>query len=900
MSGARSLLLFSASAAALACAIPQTARAAQEGAQATPLQEVIVTARKRSENIQNIPVAVTAVSGEKLDRFSLRSIEGIAASTPQLNVVRGNSGSGATISLRGIGSTFTSVGIEQSVAVNLDGVYYGQGRIINEGFFDMKQVEILRGPQALFFGKNATAGVISFQSADPGNRFEALARVGYEFKGKAASYEGVVSGPITDQLGIRLAVRYSDQTGAYMHNDAPAASLTTLDVAKGFAATVHPGLAPAGDLPQEKDASARLTVKYTPSDQFSLTVKGGLTKYRTQDATWNYEVTDCPLGHTQVNPTELCNADRHMQQNAVPADIAAANPLLNRHGGQLYQDYDAYSLSANAAYTADTVDITSVTGLHRFVNYFLGDYDFTGGANGGTWGFERSAYKAFSEEIRAQTKLDGPLNFMAGIFAQTTRLDFHQQIIFPGALANSAAPDPSLQYVTLEKLAHTDGNTLAGFGQVQWDITPTLHLDVGARLTHETKDSTFTQPYVVPPFQAAFRQGHVLAKDQKFHNFSPEATFTWKPSQDWTAFASYKHGYKSGGFSISALDSVTTTVDKVAFSPEKVKGFEGGLRAFLADHTLRLALDAYAYEYTGLQVDYFDAPHVVFITRNAGSSTARGVEFEGEWAPPVASGLVLRGTLAYNRARYKSFLNAPCWGGQTPAQGCTIDATGSTVQNLTGKPTALAPMDRRTGRQLRARPDVGPRVRSERQPALLEFLLRQPFRQSEHQAIVLHDHRRLAASSDEGCALGALAHREEPHRQVRRHLHLRRAQLGLGDRYGRRREIRPYHRSKPAPHHRRAGHLEILVHARRPLAGAFLTEQAHDRPFAGLPSQARHNARPGAPRRRTSRRRRDHRSRQRPAERLAQRIHRSGALRGRAARAVRQAAAARLPLARCG
>ena len=700
LAGARSLLLFSTSAAALACAIPQVAHAADAGAgaaaaadpaQGAALDEIIVTARKRDENIQNIPVAVTAVSAEKLDRFNLRSIEGIAASTPQLNVVRGNSGSGATISLRGIGSTFTSVGIEQSVAVNLDGVYYGQGRIINEGFFDMKQVEILRGPQALFFGKNATAGVISFQSADPGNHFEALARAGYEFKGGVANYEGVVSGPVTDQFGLRLAVRYSDQTGAYMHNDAPAKTLTTLDVANGFAATVHTVPAPVGDLPQEKDFSARLTAKYTPSDQFSLTVKGSVTKYRTKDATWNYEVTDCPLGHTQVNPTELCNADRRMQQNPVPADIAATNPILNRHGGQLYQDYNAYALSANAAYTADKVDITSVTGLQQFVDYFLGDYDFTGATDGGTWGFERSKYRAFSEEIRAQTKLDGPLNFMAGIFAQTTRMDFHQEIIFPGALANSAAPDPSLQYVTLEKLGRTDGDTLAGFAQLQWKVTPTLELDAGARLTHETKDSTFIQPYVVAPFQSAFRQGDLLADNQKFHNVSPEATLTWTPSTDWTAFASYKHGYKSGGFSISALDSVTTTVDKLAFAPEKVKGFEGGLRAFLANRTLRLALDVYDYKYSDLQIDYFDAPHVLFVTRNAGSSTAKGVEFEGEWAPPPVPGLVVRGTLAYNRARYKSFAGAPCWGGQTPAQGCTIDATGSTIQDLSGKPTALAP-----------------------------------------------------------------------------------------------------------------------------------------------------------------------------------------------------------------
>ena len=688
--GSRSLLLATASAAAVLGAAPQVAHAA-DADRSQALQEVIVTARKREENIQNIPVAVTAVSAAKLDRYNLRNIEGIAQSTPQLNVVRGNSGSGATISLRGIGSSFTSIGIEQSVAVNLDGVYYGQGRILNEGFFDMQQVEILRGPQALFFGKNATAGVISFRSADPGDHFQAMARAGYEFKGQVASYEGMVSGPVTDKLGLRLAVRYSDQTGGYMTNDAPASQLMTLDVAKGFAPSFHTAPAPVRELPQEKDFGARFTAKYTPNDNFSLTVKAGITKYRTKDATWNYEMVNCPLGHTQVNPTESCSNNWHMQQNPVPADIAATNGILNRHGGQLYQDYDAYAYSANAAYTGDKVDVTSVTGLHRFVNYFLGDYDFTGGVNGGTWGLERSRYKALSEELRIQTKFDGPVNLMTGLFAQATRMNFLQQIIFPGALENSAVTDPSLRYLTLAKLSHTNGKTIAGFAQVQWKILPNLELDAGGRYTDETKDSTFTQPYVVPPYQAAFRQDHVLAANQKFNNFSPEATLTWKPSSDWTAFIAYKHGYKSGGFSISALDSVTTTVNDVAFGPEKVKGWEGGVRAYLAGHTVRLALDAYAYEYDGLQVDYFDAAHILFVTRNAGSSTAKGVEFEGEWAPPVVRGLTLRGTLAYNKARYKSFHGAPCWVGQTPAEGCTIDATGSPIQDLSGKPTALAP-----------------------------------------------------------------------------------------------------------------------------------------------------------------------------------------------------------------
>ncbi|MBW8812821.1 MAG: TonB-dependent receptor [Caulobacterales bacterium] len=690
----RKVLLLSAASAALIGAAPTWAIAADAAPAATSapaLEEVIVTARKRQENIQNIPVAVTAVSAQKLDNYGLRSLEGIAASIPQLNIVRGNSGSGATISLRGIGSTFTSIGIEQSVAVNLDGVYYGQGRIINEGFFDMKQVEILRGPQALFFGKNASAGVVSFRSADPGDHFEALARAGYEFEGKVANFEGVVSGPVTDQLGLRLAVRYSDQTGGYMENIAPPTTLHTLNIATG-AITAHPTPAPERDVPGERDLGIRATAKYTPSDQFSLTAKGSITRYRVDNATWNYEVASCPLGHTQVNPTETCGEDRKMQQNDVPADVAATNPLLGRHGGHLYQDYDAYAFSVEADYTGDKVDVTSVAGLHRFVNYFLGDYDFTGASDGGTWGSERSKYKAFSEEVRAQTKLDGPLNFMAGVYYQTTRLDFDQQIIFPGALENSVVTDPTKRYITVAKLSYTDGTTFAGFGQVQWKFTPQLELDAGARYTHETKDSQFVQPYVIAAYQPVFRQNHPIPANQSFNNLSPEVTLTWKPSDDVTAFVGYKKGFKSGGFSGSGLDSAigNTTVNDLAFRPEKVKGVEAGLRAVLFDRRVRVAVDAYRYTYDDLQVDYFDAAKIQFITKNAAASRVQGVEVEGEWAPPQVSGLTLRGTWNYNKSHYTSFGDAPCYGGQTIAEGCTI-VGGRPVQNLSGAPTALAP-----------------------------------------------------------------------------------------------------------------------------------------------------------------------------------------------------------------
>jgi iron complex outermembrane recepter protein len=687
-SGTRALLLVSAIGAMLA---PDFTRA--EG-----LEEIVVTARKREENVQNIPVAVTAISAAQLDNYSLRSLEQIAASTPELTVVRGSSGSGATLSLRGIGSSFTSIGIEQSVAVNVDGVYYGQGRVINEGFFDMKQVEILKGPQALFFGKNSTAGVISFTSADPGKEFEAMARAGYEFESRTPSVEAVVSGPVSDTFGLRLAIRGADMQGGYVENQAPDKTYTTLNLAN-FASTIHNDPAPQRDVPGEQDFMARLTAKYTPSDDLSVTLKGTLNRYRINDATWSNLMYSCPgvaagilgpqgipAGTSQLNH-QSCSKNWVIQQNDVPPDIAATNPLLNRHGGSLYQDYDAFGFTSDVAYHLSSVDLSAVMGYYNFTNYFLGDYDASGATDGGTWGAERSAYDAFSTELRAQTKLDSPVNFMVGGYFQKTTLDFHQLVIFPGGLEDSSVADPSLRYITLEKKSYTDGSTAAGFGQVIWDFQPGWEFTGGARYTHETKDSEFRQPYVVSAYQAVYVQGTPLAANQKFHNVSPEATLTWKAADNVTVYGAYKQGYKSGGFSGSALYSTNTTVKDLAFNPEKAKGFEVGIKSTWLGGRLRFDADVFQYHYDDLQIDFFDSAKLAFVTLNAGSSRTQGVETQLEWA--ATQSLVLRGTAAYDQARYQNFSNAPCYAGQSIEEGCTPGV--SPTQNLSGKPTANAP-----------------------------------------------------------------------------------------------------------------------------------------------------------------------------------------------------------------
>lgn len=695
-----------AAAGSIAPVFAQAYDQAAEGTQNTGgLADIIVTARKRNESAQNIPVAVTAISSEELINRNIRSIEQVAVSVPQFTVARGSSGSGANLSLRGIGSNFTSIGIEQSVSVNVDGMYYGQGRVLNEGLFDMAQVEILKGPQALFFGKNSTAGALSFTTADPGRDLEIIGRAGYEFRNDEKYLEGVVSGPLTDTVSARLAVRWSDMDRGYMQNQSLGGPFKVNDLANGGAQTTFNVPASTRYGPMEQAINVRGTLKFAPNEQFSVTLKGGMTDRNATTAGFLNEIFRCPVGGTsQLQPGNECNKDWKGYWDDLPAGLVSANPLLGKHDGRLYDDYRSYTATGTVKFETDDVSFNWVSGYQKFKNEFSLKSDATSNANRGTYAGTATQYEAYSTEFRAQTNLDFPVNVLAGLYYQSSSLDFQQDIIFPGSAAaghaiDTSVIDPALVPLTVRKLGRTDGNTFAVFGQLLWDIVPTLQLTAGGRLSNETKDSTFRMPYVNRSLQAVYRMfdpanpATQFIHHQKFNNFSPEVTLTWKPSSDLTIYGAYKTGYKSGGFSISGLNTVSTTVKDLAFAPETVKGFEAGIRAKLFNNRVRLNLTGFRYDYRDLQVDFFNSTITTFVTFNAGTARTQGLELDGEWAPDFAPGLTVRGALAYTDAKYTDFPGAPCYAGQTPAMGClaATPAINYIHQNLKGVRTQLAP-----------------------------------------------------------------------------------------------------------------------------------------------------------------------------------------------------------------
>lgn len=474
--------------------------------------------------------------------------------------------------------------------------------------------------------------------------------------------------------------------GGYYNNGSGPVNYVTQDMVTGDI-TNHIMPPSASEQPGTEELLGRVTLRFEPNERLDATLKASFDRNNNNNSSWNYVNYRSSTGRSTLNPTYPALRDFVVFQNNIAPEIAAELPYAR--DGELYNRYRSFSVTGTINYNLDNINFTSVTNYQTNKNQWLCACDFQS-SDFGTWATENSKWDAFSTEFRALTDYDGPVNVMLGVYYQKTKREFDQWVVFAG-VENSDAPAGE-RYTAMSKNSETDGETISGFGQVIWDIVPEVEIAGGMRYTHETKDSYFIHPYVHPFLTAAIVPDVRLATDQTFNNWSPEATVTWTPTDQLTIYGGYKTAYKSGGFSNSAILGAATSLDDFTFEPEKAKGFEVGVKTQLFNNTLRFDVTAYSYKYKNLQVDFFNSPTFAYITTNAGSAKAEGVELQFDWAPPVA-GLQFHGSLNYNKARYQDFI-APCYTGQTPAAGCTITGPApafTPMQDLTGVETAVAP-----------------------------------------------------------------------------------------------------------------------------------------------------------------------------------------------------------------
>lgn len=663
-----------AHAAAQDTSAPQADAADESEAALTPiLTEIVVTARRRTESLIEVPVAVSAVSAAELQRNNASDLSRIAELVPQVIIQPAASGSGGIFSIRGVGSSFLDAGIEQTVAINIDGVQVGRGRIATASQFDLQQVEILKGPQALFFGKNSPAGVISIMTAAPTPDFESYVRVGYEVEAKEKLIEAAVSGPITDTLSLRVAARLDEMDG-WIKN---VAMTGPNPFAPGF-----PLEGPSfSETPQRDNAAGRVSFRWTPSDVFSADLRFTATRAKGSGEDSQEEpfcisgaqlsVLNILTGDRYFDPASDCRLNKRVSIGRLPSGLAANLP--GARGGFSTNRIETYLGSLTLNYELADLAFTSVTGYSKLDTSGSGLYDLT--SFGTIMAVTPETARHWSQELRVSSDFAGALNFTAGVYVE----DGERTNPVATMLA-FAGPDLTTgNYHTFHVRYLNETDTVSGFGQLRWNPIEQLELAGGVRYTRDRKSiegENLYLHYLLGPAFGLAPVGEQVRRKYRESDWSPEATIAYHPSADSTLYAAYKTGYKSGGFSNPAtLGAIyLSNSELLEFGSESAEGFEVGAKGYLLDGTLRAEIVAYRYEFDGLQLSIYDAMNVSYFIKNAGTARTTGLEGSLRWQ--ATRDLTLAVSTAYNRAKYLSFRNAPCWAGQTGAQGCVGGGAG--------------------------------------------------------------------------------------------------------------------------------------------------------------------------------------------------------------------------------
>lgn len=638
-----------------------------DGASNGPTETITVSARKQAESLQDVPLTVSVIGGSFTERFKYNNIEDVTARIPTLNVQVGGSGSGGQISLRGIGSSNISAAFDSAVAFDFDGVQVSTMRIVQSSFFDVQQIEVLKGPQSLFFGKSASAGVLSIKSTNPTEEFEVGGKASYEFEERGHALEAFVSGPISDTLGFRLAARFND-IKRVNYNTAP-----VFDPNRG-----------------EENVNVRGTLQWDPSDDFSANLKLNYVRFENDGAIRNSAVDCGPNGVADdiillrgaivLTPGYDCDSSGDTFFLPDPAPPLVVNPpegSASNNDGVPYSKSDIFFAVLNMDWDlSDDLNLASVTGYLDQSADDLDSFGYGGILNGQSWAvgtnLATNELEQFSQELRLTSSFDSWFNFMLGAFYE------HREIAViqgqGGGMIGLLAPDPVTgSGFGLLKEHYTDTDAYSVFGSVVIDITDTLELSGGVRWTHEKKVNVIDVPYIHAFLSAspAFIASGFVSDPIRFSdtNWSPEVTLRWQATDNVNLYIAYKTGFKSGGIDNSAQPTIglvglnspdpevrQMVVDGLVFDSETAEGGEVGVKAEVLDRTLTLNFSAYYYVFDNLQVQNFDAVTIQFLTENAGEVTTKGLDLDFNWATPV-EGLSFFGSFAFTDAKYTGFFD---------------------------------------------------------------------------------------------------------------------------------------------------------------------------------------------------------------------------------------------------
>jgi len=609
----KAYLLLSAS--ALALTLTAAPALAADASSAPVVEELIVTATKREQTLQDVPISLAAVTGAAMEAQGVKQFTDLQSAVPNLQIDQTNGNYAITI--RGLGSGASNLAFEQSVGLFIDGVYSSRARSLQTAFLDVARVEVVRGPQGALFGKNTNAGAISIVTRAPTRTFSAEARVGAEVAEGGWSASGFVSGPLSETLSARLAAT-AGKSGPYIENRF---------TGKDEYDTNYVGV--------------RGQLLWQPTDNFDATLKleGARNDINGGNIVFN------KLGTNALSNLVRTTAGGPGKAQEWPAfwrathtqrpdynDTKSGQGVLTLNWG--VGDWKLTSITSYSGIVADQEIDTDVSVLDLLDAHQS----------------ERS--NQFFQEFRAVGTIGEKLDVVAGVTYMKTKLKIQQLVFYNGAPYGLAAFQANANRSLFQ-----DGDSISPYVALDYHINDQWLVSGSLRYGRETKDAHIVHTYVgVLP---ANNLPYDLKGSRSESLWDYSAKVSYKVTPDAQLYLSYATGTKGGGFisNDGALYfNILYNKGRMDYEPEEAKSWEVGAKLRLLGGRGDLNVALFSTDFKNLQVSSYTGTS--FTTGNAAAATSKGVEVETNWRPTEA--LTVGGSLAYLDAKYDDYPGAAC------------------------------------------------------------------------------------------------------------------------------------------------------------------------------------------------------------------------------------------------
>ena len=573
---------------------------------AAELEELVVTAQKRSENLQDVPISITAVTSDSLARSQITTLGGLQTLTPNFQV--SDNVSVRTVYIRGVGGGGRTVAFDTRTGIYLDGVYIGQPMAADAVLSNLERVEVLRGPQGYLYGQNTVSGAVNLVTRAPVDDFEGRLTAGLGNKDQQR-LDGMVNIPLADgKVMVRLGAAYDHRDG-FIRN-------TTL----------------GEKVDDINSRSMRLQVRMQPTDDF------------TADLSFDYSRQ---LSH-KVNGEALSDTF-----NSGPPAAPADQPFV------IDDNYPEFDYNRNVggaltlAYDLGAVTLSSISGYRDSARTWNVDLDHSA-LDLAHFNYDDS-YQTLSQEVRLSSNdTEARLRYILGAFFLRTDGENDRRLTYDALGVLFGVPPGSM----IRTNPSVKNSSYAVFGAVDYQLTPTLIVNSGLRFNYESKKLTLNQSSDVGPPISNIANVLGFKDELSESSVSPMIGLTFQPTEDQTYYGKYARGVKSGGFN---ADYLTTQAlgGPLRLGKETVDSFELGAKFTAFERRLRVNADVFYARYSDYQVSQFRVvpnstpPRIELALTNAGEVETYGPEVSVDAA--LAPGLNVNLQAAWLHAEYKEF-----------------------------------------------------------------------------------------------------------------------------------------------------------------------------------------------------------------------------------------------------